>query len=94
MLSAKVEHSNGPRDSLAGCRCAERSDNELAYAHAYSTPEEQRAAAILVEDENSGNGGDNVDCGWDHADQELIVDAGVLKVLSTVVENEVDACSN
>lgn len=90
-LAGHVEHGDGARVSLARGGGAECSNDKVADAHAHATPQEQRAATELIEDEHGGNRRENVDHGQDHANQEGAGNAGVFEELGAVVEDEVDA---
>lgn len=66
-------------------------DNELTDDHAQSTPEEQGAATELLDGVEGDGGGQDVDDGSDHAQQEGVLDCAQLSEEGgTEVEDEVD----
>lgn len=66
-------------------------DDELADGHAEGTPEEDGAAAEALDGPEGDGGGEHVDDGEDHGNQELVRDgASGLEEGSGVVEDEVD----
>ena len=67
------------------------SNEELADQHAESTPEEDGAAAEALDSPEGDGGGEDVDDGEDHGNQEAVGDgASRLEELGRVVEDEVD----
>lgn len=77
---------------LASSRGAKNSHNELTDAHTDGTPEEKWATTKLVDGPETGQGGHDVNDRGDDLDREGVADAGVLEVLGSVIEDEVDAC--
>ena len=66
-------------------------DDELANQHAEGTPEEDGAATEALDGPEGDGGGEHVDDGEDHGDQELVLDGtGGLEEGGGVVEDEVD----
>lgn len=76
---------------LTGGESAEEGYNELADTHADGTPEEKRATTKFVDGPETRKGGDDVDDGGDDLNREWVLDTGVLEVLGSVIEDEVDA---
>lgn len=76
---------------LAGGCCAEDGDEELGDAHADGAPEEDGAAAPFLDGVEAREGGGDVNAVGDEADDEGVLEAGVLEELGAVVEDEVDA---
>lgn len=66
-------------------------DDKLADCHAKGAPEEDGAAAETLDGPERDRGGEDVDDGEDHGDEELVLDgAGGLEERGGVVEDEVD----
>lgn len=89
-LGRDVVHDDVAIRILARRQGSEHGDDELAHAHADGAPQQQRTTAYLVDGVETGEGGDDVDAGRDHLDGEGVLDARVLEVLGSVVEDEVD----
>jgi hypothetical protein len=62
----------------------------LADSHTNSTEKEKVAAAPLLDEIKTREGGGNVNTGSDHSDDERVVDSGILEERRSVVEDEVD----
>ena len=75
----------------AGQGSADGADDELADQHKTGTPDEQLAAAKLLDAIEGDRGGDDVDQVGDERDEEGVLDARLLEEGGTVVEDEVDA---
>lgn len=70
--------------------CAHAGNDELASGHANSAEEEQVAATPLLDEVETWEGGSDVDAGGDEADDEGVLEAGVLEELWAVVEDEAE----
>lgn len=60
-------------------------------AHSDGTPQEKRTATEFINSPQTGKGGHNVDDGGDDGNGEGILNTGVLEVLCSVVEDEVNS---
>lgn len=69
---------------MGGGGCTENGDEKLADGHANGAPEEEGAAADLVNGVETGYGGGDVDGAGDHLDDECVGNSRVFKVLSSV----------
>lgn len=65
-------------------------DDVLADAHADGAHQKERPATHSLNEIHTGQGGDDVDNVGNDADDEGVVDAGLLEELCAVVEDEVD----
>lgn len=65
-------------------------DDVLADAHTDGTKEEEAAATPFLDKVETGESGGDVDNVGDDRDDEGVGEAGVLEVLGSVIENEVD----
>ncbi len=64
--------NNVARDVLGGGSRAQDGDEELADGHADGAPEEERAAAELIDGVETRQGGGDVNGAGDHLDDECI----------------------
>lgn len=90
LLCGKVVDDDVSSRILTGRGRAEHGNEELTDAHADGTPEEQGSATELLYSPETGQGGSHVDARRNHGDGEGVLDTRVLKVLGSVVEDEVD----
>ena len=67
-------------------------DDELAHAHANGAQEQKVATTQLLYEVETWKSGNDVDRVGDDLNGEWILEAGALKVSSSVVEDEVHPC--
>lgn len=65
------------------------SNDKLAHRHTNGTEEQKIAASPLLNEIQTRESGSNVNAGSNHADDEGVLDTGVLEKGGTIVEDEV-----
>lgn len=89
-LRGRIGHNDITRRVLCGGRCSQNSHNELRDTHSNRAAEKQGPTTPFVDRIQPRKGGPNVDAVDDQVDDKLILHAGILEELSTVIDDEID----